>query len=81
VLIAKALQNLSNGVQFGQKEQFLLDLNDHFISENQQTVINFFESMSKQDRFDARPAGLTLPYSSSLSAPLSQRKLIFVNRN
>ena len=59
-LIAKALQNLSNGVQFGQKEQFLLDLNEAFIDPNKEGVINFFESMSKADRFVGRPAGDSL---------------------
>jgi hypothetical protein len=58
VLIAKALQNLSNGVMFGQKEQYMCDVNS-FIEKNQAIIISFFEIMSKADsRAKCRPAGI-----------------------
>tara|TARA_R110002050_G_scaffold81309_7_gene173843 strand:- start:3513 stop:8018 length:4506 start_codon:yes stop_codon:yes gene_type:complete len=46
VLIAKALQNLSNGVLFGQKEQFMMDVNS-FIEKNTEAITSFFEEMAK----------------------------------
>mmetsp|Transcript_2259 Transcript_2259/g.3229 ORF Transcript_2259/g.3229 Transcript_2259/m.3229 type:complete len:1961 (-) Transcript_2259:97-5979(-) len=44
VLIAKALQNLANGVTFGNKEAYMVPLND-FINRNTEPIQTFFDSM------------------------------------
>eukprot|EP01113_Clastostelium_recurvatum_P001763 TRINITY_DN1072_c0_g1_i1.p1 TRINITY_DN1072_c0_g1~~TRINITY_DN1072_c0_g1_i1.p1 ORF type:complete len:1548 (-),score=341.18 TRINITY_DN1072_c0_g1_i1:187-4830(-) len=45
VLITKILQNLANNVVFGEKEQFMVQLND-FIQTNQARLNDFFEQLS-----------------------------------
>jgi len=46
ILIAKVLQNLANGVKFGQKEAFMIPLND-FIESNQASYRKFLEEISR----------------------------------
>ena len=56
VLVAKALQNLANGVMFGNKEAFMTDVNN-FIQENQERIVAFFEDMIETGlRLQSKPA-------------------------
>ena len=48
VLVAKVLQNLSNGLLFGQKENFMLEVNG-FIEGHKTEIITFFEDMSRDE--------------------------------
>ena len=48
VLVAKALQNLSNGLLFGQKENFMMEVNS-FIEGHKTDIIAFFEEMSREE--------------------------------
>eukprot|EP00009_Paramoeba_aestuarina_P003177 CAMPEP_0201514696 /NCGR_PEP_ID=MMETSP0161_2-20130828/6463_1 /ASSEMBLY_ACC=CAM_ASM_000251 /TAXON_ID=180227 /ORGANISM="Neoparamoeba aestuarina, Strain SoJaBio B1-5/56/2" /LENGTH=1626 /DNA_ID=CAMNT_0047911325 /DNA_START=239 /DNA_END=5119 /DNA_ORIENTATION=- len=48
VLVAKALQNLSNGLLFGQKENYMMELNN-FIEGHKADIIAFFEDMSRDE--------------------------------
>eukprot|EP01114_Cavostelium_apophysatum_P017693 TRINITY_DN5318_c0_g1_i2.p1 TRINITY_DN5318_c0_g1~~TRINITY_DN5318_c0_g1_i2.p1 ORF type:complete len:955 (-),score=273.67 TRINITY_DN5318_c0_g1_i2:490-3312(-) len=43
ILVSKILQNLSNGVEFGKKEQFMMSVND-FIKENKSKMEKYFEN-------------------------------------
>lgn len=45
VLVAKVLQNLANGMEFGAKESCMIPMNS-FISSNLQAVINFFQTLA-----------------------------------
>ena len=45
ILISKVLQNLSNGVEFGQKEEYMLPLNP-FITENIPMMHRFFDRLA-----------------------------------
>jgi neurofibromin 1 len=45
VLLSKVIQNLSNGVSFGGKEEFLVQLND-FINVNASEVRSFLDKVS-----------------------------------
>jgi len=54
-LVAKALQNLSNGVQFGAKEAYLTAMND-FIEDYQEMLYEFFDEISVPTEADNRAA-------------------------
>lgn len=45
VLIAKMIQNLSNGVHFGDKEQYMVPVN-HFIDEQKDNLLRFFNRLA-----------------------------------
>jgi neurofibromin 1 len=45
ILISKSLQNLANGLDFGNKEPYMQDMNN-FINENKTTVEAFFDSLA-----------------------------------
>ena len=69
VLVAKALQNLSNGVLFGQKENFMMEMNS-FIEGHKADIIAFFEEMSREEmRGKGRSASLSFLFYTSFSLP------------
>jgi len=87
LLVAKVLQNLSNGITFGSKEPFMAPLND-FISENLTKLTKFFdeittlphnwEELIALDRIDI-PAAIIENSVSSLPQVLeTQYKKIFI---
>ena len=45
ILISKSLQNLANGLDFGNKEPFMQDMNA-FINDNKATVEGFFDNLA-----------------------------------
>ena len=47
VLVGKVLQNLSNGLNFGAKESYMVKLND-FIDSNQANVYELFDDLSSE---------------------------------
>jgi hypothetical protein len=65
VLISKVLQNLANGVSFGNKESYMLPLND-FLATNTPVVQQMFDklcvSIDSQDLFVKKLVVLTLHY-------------------
>jgi hypothetical protein len=46
ILVTKIIQNLSNNVQFGQKEQFMADMNP-FLKKNAQKMRRYLETLPK----------------------------------
>eukprot|EP00008_Paramoeba_atlantica_P002354 CAMPEP_0201502736 /NCGR_PEP_ID=MMETSP0151_2-20130828/84294_1 /ASSEMBLY_ACC=CAM_ASM_000257 /TAXON_ID=200890 /ORGANISM="Paramoeba atlantica, Strain 621/1 / CCAP 1560/9" /LENGTH=257 /DNA_ID=CAMNT_0047896357 /DNA_START=1874 /DNA_END=2647 /DNA_ORIENTATION=+ len=44
LLITKTLMNLSNGVSFGKKEEYMIPMNE-FIESNQENIRNFFDNL------------------------------------
>jgi len=66
IMIAKVLQNLANGVKFGQKEAFMLPLNG-FIDANEASLRRFLENISK----DVTPKNTVTPKDVVISVPSS----------
>ena len=48
-LVAKSLQQLSNGVDFGKKEEFMIPMNG-FITHNLELVKEYFGRMCRQPK-------------------------------
>jgi len=66
ILIAKVLQNLANGVKFGQKEAFMIPLND-FIESNQASYRKFLEEISR----NIAPKKTMSPGDVSIDMPIA----------
>ena len=45
LLLSKVLQTIANGVTFGSKEAYLMELNP-FLEQNQERILNFLEEVS-----------------------------------
>ncbi|KYQ92202.1 Ras GTPase activation domain-containing protein [Tieghemostelium lacteum] len=65
VLLAKVLQNASNGVLFGGKEEFMTCMND-FISRNEKKMSNYFNMICKDPLMPQNKwsdlEGISIPY-------------------
>eukprot|EP00002_Diphylleia_rotans_P015068 TRINITY_DN2918_c0_g1_i1.p1 TRINITY_DN2918_c0_g1~~TRINITY_DN2918_c0_g1_i1.p1 ORF type:complete len:640 (-),score=115.45 TRINITY_DN2918_c0_g1_i1:482-2401(-) len=72
ILISKVLQNLANGVEFGGKELYLLDMNE-FIRLNQTRVIEFLHAI-------AAPVGESLTPRTSIAKKDAAREIHFIHR-
>jgi len=53
ILISKVLQNLSNDIQFGDKEQYMVFLN-RYITDNQKRMSRFITELCKEDNTPGR---------------------------
>jgi len=50
ILLSKVLQNLANGVKFGNKESFMVKLNG-FIEQNQKKLVTFYDQICDENGF------------------------------
>jgi hypothetical protein len=80
VLVTKALQNLANGIEFGDKEAHMAQLND-FISSNQGKINKFFDDVASVDESAVQEVpGADIP-TYALSAALDiLHRFVHVNR-
>ena len=78
ILISKGLQNLSNGVQFGSKEAYMMPMNE-FIIRNLHGVKQFLEAIA-QVPADVEPTFTEITEIEKLEALNSVHRLVFVNQ-
>merc|ERR1712063_223327 len=71
MMLSKVLQTVANGVFFGKKEEYLLELND-FVKDRQSRVLQMFDDLGRDDSIKTRPRSLSadrvdIPERNSLS--------------
>lgn len=71
MMLSKVLQTVANGVFFGKKEEYLLELND-FVKDHQSRLLQMFDELARDDTIKTRPRSLSadrldIPERNSLS--------------